>query len=315
MDQLDFRIFKSLGYRPYGPTSGDLSRLNPWVIAKKVGADGNTVKLRLSKMKRSGFVRYFQIYPNFRLLGVSDVAYLFHVGDVLDKYEIIEKCSLVDGVTEIHNFIGNHVCIDFSYQDPRDEARRLELFRRLTRCDSPERFYERTMPPVEIELSHADWRIIKALRYDAMKPLSKVASELGLTLKTVRRRFDRMTQNNAVIIVPVVNPAEMADTITHSLLVYPSPDRRNQVLARAMQEFDNTCFLSYTSEADNAMLCLAARTLAETEDNLLRAKRIEGMRDVRLLVLREMREYTQWVDSAIDRKIAETARRETPAVT
>ncbi len=313
MDQLDFQIFKSLGYRPYGPSSGDLSRLNPWVIAKKLGADGNTVKLRLSKMKRSGFVRYFQIYPNFRLLGVNDVAYLFQVGDVLDKSEIIEKCSLVDGVTEIHNFIGNHVCIDFSYQDPRDEDRRLELFRRLTQCGSPERFYERTMPPVDIELSNADWRIIKALRYDAMKPLSKVASELGLTLKTVRRRYERMTHNNAVIIVPLVNPAEMADTITHTLLVYPSPDERNLVLARAMKEFENTCFLSYTSEADNAMLCLAARTLAETEDNLLRAKRIEGMRDVRLLVLREMREYTQWVDSAIDRKIAETARQTTPA--
>ncbi len=38
------------------------------------------------------------------------------------------------------------------------------------------------------------------------------------------------------------------------------------------------------------------------------------MQDVRLLILREMREYTQWVDSAIDRKIAETARRETPPV-
>ncbi len=284
--------------------------MNPWVIAKKVGADGNTVKLRLSKMKRSGFVRYFQIYPNFRLLGVNDVAYLFQVGDVRDKYEIIEKCSLVDGVTEIHNFIGTHICIDFSYRDAPDERRRLELFRRLTLCESPERFYERTMPPVHIELSNVDWRIIKSLRYDAMKPLSRVATELGLTLKTVRRRFDRMTQNNAVIIVPVVNPAEMADTITHSLLLYPSQDRRNEVLARAMQEFDATCFLSYTSQADNAMLCLAARTLAETEDNLLRAKRIEGMRDVRLLILREMREYTQWVDSAIDRKIAETAKSE-----
>ncbi len=312
MDQLDFKIFKSLGYRPYGPTSGDLSRLNPWVIGKKVGADGNTVKLRLNKMKRSGFVRYFQIYPNFRLLGVNDVAYLFDLPDVLDKHEIIEKCSLVDGVTEIHNFIGTQVCIDFSYQHASEENRRLELFRQLTRCPSPERFYERVMPPVEIELSNVDWRIIKALRYDAMKPLSKVASELGLTTKTVRRRFDRMTQNNAVIIVPLVNPSEIADTITHVLLLYPSSDRRNQVLAKAMQEFDDSCFLSYTSSPDNAMLCLAARTLADTEDNLLRAKRIGGMDDARLLVLREMREYTVWVDSAIDRKIAETSKSESP---
>jgi predicted DNA-binding transcriptional regulator AlpA len=56
-------------------------------------------------------------------------------------------------------------------------------------------------------------------------------------------------------------------------------------------------------------MVLAARTLAETEDSLIRARKIEGMLDVRLLVLKELREYTQWMDSEIDRKIAETARR------
>jgi hypothetical protein len=53
---------------------------------------------------------------------------------------------------------------------------------------------------------------------------------------------------------------------------------------------------------------LAARTLAETEDSLIRARKIEGMMYVKLLVLKEMKEYTQWIDSEIDRKIAETAK-------
>ncbi len=65
VDDLDFKIFKAVDYLPFGPRSGDLSRLNPWVIAKKVGADGATVKLRLDKMKRGGLIQYFQIYPNF----------------------------------------------------------------------------------------------------------------------------------------------------------------------------------------------------------------------------------------------------------
>lgn len=54
MDQLDFKIFRTLGLRPSGNQGGDSNRLNPWVIAKKLGVDGNTVKLRLSKMKKSG---------------------------------------------------------------------------------------------------------------------------------------------------------------------------------------------------------------------------------------------------------------------
>jgi DNA-binding Lrp family transcriptional regulator len=261
-------------------------------------------------MKRSGFVQYFQIYPNFRLLGMSGAAYLFDVDDVLQKSDIIEKCSLVDGVTEIHNFIGEHVCIDFAYQDSRDEGRRLELFRRLTNCESPEKFYERVMPPVEISLSNIDWQIIKALRYNAFKPLSTVAKELGLTAKTVRPRFERMAHSNAVIIVPVVNPASIPDTITHVMLLYPSPGRHDDVLKKAMKEFRDSCFHTFTSSPGNAMLCLAARTLAETEDSLIRARKIEGMRDAKLLILKEMREYTQRVDSGIDRKIAETGKLE-----
>jgi len=307
LDELDFKIFKSVEFRPFGPSSGDLSRLNPWVIAKKVGADGNTVKLRLAKMKKSGFIRYFQIYPNFRLLGMNGAAYLFHARDVLEKPEVIEKCSLVDGVTEIHNFIGTDFCIDFTYSDRNDEGRRLELFRRLTRCESPERFYERVMPPVGIDLSNVDWRIIKALRYHAFKPLSAVAKELGLSAKTVRRRFDRMAQNNAIIIVPLVNPADIPNTITHVILLYPVPERWEEVLKVAMEEFKDTCFLARTSPPGNAMICLAARTLAETEENLIKARRLDGMRDAKLLILREITEYTQWIDSAIDRKISERA--------
>ncbi len=308
MDELDFKIFKSIEFRPFGPNAGDLSRLNPWVIAKKVGADGNTVKLRLNKMKQSGFIHYFQIYPNFRLLGVNGSAYAFTLPDVLQKQEIIDKCSLVDGVTEIHDFIGPDICIDFTYSDSGDKTRRLELFRSLTHCERPEPFYERVMPPVEIELSNLDWRIIKALRYHAFKPLSAVAEELSLSAKTVRRRFDRMAASNALIVVPLVNPADIPNTITHVLLLYPTPERWEEVLNRAMEEFGGSCFLSKSSPPGNAMFCLAARTLAETEENLLQAKKIEGMRNVKMLILKEIREFSQWVDSAIDRKISETAR-------
>lgn len=312
LDQLDFKIFKSVGFRPFGRSAGDLSRLNPWVIARKVGADGNTVKARISKMKRNGFIKYFQIYPNYKLLGISGSAYLFQLDDVLEKYEMMEKCALVDGVVEIHNFIGSNICIDFTYQDSRDERRRLDLFCNLTHFDSPEKFYERVMPELEVEtLTNTDWRIIKALRYDAFKPLPRVAKELGLTAKTVRNRFEKMVRSNAVIIVPMVNPAGIADTITYSLLIYPSPSKREEVKRKAMEEFSESCFLvEDCSSQANFMLCLAGRTLSETEDSLIRARKIDGMLDAKLLILKEMREYTQWIDSAIERKIAVTARQE-----
>lgn len=306
MDQLDLAIFRSLGVLPYGQDAGDLSRLNPWVIAKKVGVDGSTVKLRLKKMKESGFINYFQIYPNFRLLNISGAAYLFDVADIAEKDEVIRKVSLVDGITEIHNFIGPTLCIDFTFLEESDEARKLELLKGLTGCSSPEKYYERVMPAAGITLSDTDWKIIRALRYNAFRPLSEVAAELRVTLKTVRRRFERMARNNAIIVVPVVNPAQIANVITYTVLLHPSPEKWKSVLPEVMEVFKRSYFMTRISPPENAVIHASARTLAETEDNLIRVRKIDGMKDARVLILREIREFTEWLDSMIELKIRGT---------
>jgi DNA-binding Lrp family transcriptional regulator len=308
MDQLDFKIFRTLGLRPSGNESGDFNRINPWVIAKKLGVDGNTVKMRLAKMKKTGFIKYFQIYPNYRLLGIGGgSAYLFELDDPERKNATINQCALVDGVTEITSFVGNQVCIDFTYDDRKDESRRLKLLLGLTNCKRAEKFYERVMPPVRFELSNTDWRIIKSLRYDAFKPLSNVAHELGLSAKTVRRRFERMTNNNAVIIVPVIQPGDVPNTITHVLLLYFKESRREQALMDALRLFEDRYFLIDTTSEGNAMLGLVAQTLAETEENFIRCRKIDGVQNVKTLILKETQDLSEWLDREIERKIVETS--------
>jgi DNA-binding Lrp family transcriptional regulator len=309
MDQLDFKIFRTLGLRPSGNQRGDSNRLNPWVIAKKLGVDGNTVKLRLAKMKKSGFIRYFQIYPNYHLLGIGGgSAYLFELDDPEKKNAIINQCALVDGVTEITNFVGNEVCIDFTYHDPKDESRRLKLLLDLTNCKRAEKFYDRVMPPVRFKLSNTDWRIIKSLRYNAFKPLPKVAQELGLSTKTVRRRFQRVIDNNAVVIVPAIQPGDVPNTITHVLLLYFKESKREQALMEALHLFEDKYFLIDTTSEGNAMLGLVAQTLAETEENFISSRKIEGVRNVKMLILKETQDFSEWLDQEIETKIAETSK-------
>ena len=163
------------------------------------------------------------------------------------------------------------------------------------------------MPPTDIALSNTDWRIIRSLRYNAFKPLTTVAKELGVTAKTVRRRLERMANNGAIIVVPVVNPAQIANTITYTVLLYPSSEMWEGVMREVMRIFEQTYFLTRLSPPENAAIHASARTRAETEDNLIKVKAIEGMKDARLLVLREIREYTEWLDSVIDKRIEATS--------
>lgn len=305
MDELDFQIFRGIGFRPYGPHSGDPSRLDPWKIAKKLGVDGKTVKLRLKRMEK-GFIKYYQVYPNYELMGVKGSAYFFEMPEIRKKYEALEKISLVDGVVEIYNFAGNAFCIDFAYRDAPDRDRRLALFKELSNCSSCIKFYDRDMPATHIGLKSLDWRIIKSLRFDAFKRPSKVADELGLSIKTVRKRLQRMTDNNAIIIVPVIHPGEIPDTISYGLLFFLDEERREETVRSIFEAFQQTYFLAFTPLLGNLMLLNVARTLGETEDALLQAKSIGGVVDVRQLVLKELREYTEWMDREIERKIEET---------
>lgn len=54
------------------------------------------------------------------------------------------------------------------------------------------------------------------------------------------------------------------------------------------------------------MLGLVARTLAETEENFIRSRKIEGVRNVKMLILKETQDFSEWLDLEIERKIAET---------
>lgn len=84
-------------------------------------------------MEKQGFIKYYQIYPNYKLLGVEGSSYLFDAPQLERKYEAIEKASLIDGVVEITNFVGNTFCIDFTYRDSRDLDKRVTLFKELVK--------------------------------------------------------------------------------------------------------------------------------------------------------------------------------------
>src|SRR3990170_8059123 len=192
MDSLDLRIVREMGFRPYGTRPQDPMRFKPSYLAKRTGVEPETVKARLARMEDAGFIRFYQMYPNFRHFGLHGSAYLFRVPDDDRKAEAIEKVEPIEGLVEIHDFFGPEMCVDVSHRGPEDLSRKLRLLAEFTGDAAPIPFYERQMPSVRRALTPLDWRILKALRRRGRRPLAEVADEVGVSLRTVRRRFDRM---------------------------------------------------------------------------------------------------------------------------
>ncbi len=114
-----------------------------------------------------------------------------------------------------------------------------------------------------------------------------------------------MAFNKAIMIVPVLSPSEVADTITYGLIFYLQEESREETVRTIVETFEPVCFMAHAPPKGNIVLLNFARTMVETEDALLRGKSIGGVKDVKLLVLRDVREYSEWVDREIDKKIQE----------
>ncbi|HEX9708984.1 MAG TPA: AsnC family transcriptional regulator, partial [Candidatus Thermoplasmatota archaeon] len=269
MDPLDLKILRSMGVRPYGPKPSDPESLRVARVAKAIGVEPETVRARLARMEQSGFLRCYQVYPNLAHLGLQGSAYLFRVADDDKKADAIEKAALVDGLTEVHNFLGAEMCLDLAYRSPAELSRKLKLLSEITGDRAPERFYDREMPRVSRPLAPMDWRILKALRGRAKRPLGEVAEEVGASVKTVRRRHARMGAEGSFFAVPAVDASRAPGVILYELLFYTSPGAARSAVPRILELLRERYLFHYVPASEslgNFDVLLAAPSAGEIEE-------------------------------------------------
>jgi DNA-binding Lrp family transcriptional regulator len=302
VDSLDVKIIRTMGLRPYGDAPQVLDHLKPSYIGPQLGVEPETVKARLARMEEAGFIRFYQLYPNFQHLGLRASAYLFHVPDEDRKTEAIRRIEPVDGLVEIHNFLGAELCVDLSYRTPIELGKKLRLLSDFTGDPNPSLLYERHMPEVERALDRFDWRILKALRYRARRSLSEVADETNASVRTVRRRFERMAGEGSLFIVPAVDAAKAAGIVLYELLFYTTPGTERSTMSRILEAYADRYMYHYVPSSDvlgNFDVLLYAESTSEIETMRLRGRNVPGVAKVASLVFRGWTEYTDWIDAAI----------------
>jgi len=312
MDPLDLKILRTMGLRPYGAKPADPNALKATRIAARLGVEPETVKARLEKMAEGGFLRGFHVYPNLAHLGLSGTAYLFRVPDEDRKAEAVRKAELVDGLTELHNFLGAEMCVDLAYASATDLSRKLRLLGELTGDHSPERFYDRQMPPVSRALTRLDWRIIRSMRYGAQRPLGEVAEEVGASVKTVRRHYLRMAREGSLFAVPAVDASRAPGVILYELLFYTAPASAESAVPAILELLKDSYLYHYRPASEsfgNFDVLSAAPRAAEVEEMRQAGGRLRGVVKVSSLVFRGWAEHTAWLDAAIEERAGGPGRR------
>ncbi|MBI3860109.1 MAG: hypothetical protein HY296_07755 [Thaumarchaeota archaeon] len=311
MDTSDARLFCLLRDCYFEPTSTSVRRPAHKDVAKMLQVDPRTVKERVRSWERRGFIKYYQLVPNHRLLGIRSTSFLLEVGDPLAKPKVLERISLVDGVTSVLDFLGEDLFVWVAYQDDEELQRRTALLGEISGSRRVERYLDEPFGPVDMKLTLLDWQIIRSMRNDAMKPVSRMAKELKVTRKTVRAHLERLVASNAFFVRTIFDVTRVKGLIFFGLDVTLEEEGREDALREldAVVTCSVNCFVRMVTRSGRAFLALWAEDLQGVENSFLSARRIRGVKKVDLLLYKRVTEHPQFFDKIIEKKIIEATKR------
>ena len=247
MDALDIQILRAMGLRPFRRSS-NADAIRPAHLARAVGITVDTVKDRVGRLEAAGVLAGYEVIPNLRHLGVEGAAYLVRAPDESTKEAVLAEASAVERILEVHDFLGQAVCVDFAFTGEGERDRVLARLEEITGA-RPLRFYGRDQPDVPRPLTPLDWRILRAMRGDARRSPGDVAEAIGVSAKTVKRRFERMADERSLFVYPKLDPSKAGGVILFKLLLHLDPAAGPDTVRAVSKALDASTLLSFVPES------------------------------------------------------------------
>lgn len=271
-------------------------------IAKRLGLSPETVKERVRRMESEGVLVGFEAYPNPRHLGMGLASYLFRVPAKVRRNQILDDTTNVEGVTCCMTFVGQAVCTDIAHHGPDDLARKVKVLGRLMGDAKPFAMQEYPFPPVARALSELDWRIVQCLRGQGRVPLDEVASDLGVSTRTVKRHYDRMIADGSLDIIARVFPFRAVGVTPFVLHI--ALEKHVDVAGRAaiVAAFEDNWFYQYSphdAQFPCVTLQMTSKSAAEQEELRLTAESLPGVDHAETLIPTDMRGSEDWLDEGV----------------
>ena len=238
MDTLDIRLLReylqgSPGFRFQTDVRRSLRE-----IATQFDLDADTVRKRLDRLEESGVIRSWQVGVNPDILGCTTSGVVFDIDPTLSKEDVIAKIKLVEGVFYILNFVGSTVTVALLHEGERIRTREIELIARIAGAKNLRRLGPVSSPPSP-RITKTDLRIIGALRREPKKPYRAVASMLGISSRTVRRRINRLVEGKALFVTAEIDVKAMTGGVCANLVVsYHNPSAKKRLDTRIPARFE-----------------------------------------------------------------------------
>lgn len=279
MDALDVRIIRAMDIRPFARWPRRRCGIRPAKIAQELGVIEQTVRDRIARLESDGVIRGYHLLPNMRHIDLDIESVHWELDEAPDD-ETLARLKAVDGLVAALRFYGPHVCFDISHASRDQRRRRLQVVEHLL-GGSPDILWAHNLafPDVDRELSTLDWRIIDARRTDARRPATDVAAAVGVTPKTVRKRYNAMLDDGSVVEYASFDFAAMENAVPFILYVWfleegPNPTTE---LLEVIEDHRLGHFRATVPESGIIVTQLVASNPAEVQDLVDAVEAIDGV--------------------------------------
>ena len=301
-DNLQLKILRELATpRDFGtylrPTYSD--------VAKKLGIDEETVRVRVRQTQQAGAILGWQLSINPHLLGREATSAMLEVADPSSKQSMIAKIKLIDEVVMIMDFYERPLRVVFNHETDRDRERRLGLIESICGDDNPTT-WQVGYAPCNVTLKRTDWEILKALRKDRLQTNAEIAAKVGVSARTVKRRLSFMTEARAIHTFAMGDVKRMPGMVYFFQVDCRDEAKKRRVNEAITSRLENAVFvdprnrryLTYTAVFRNA---------SEAEETHRWMKAIDGAEDTKMYIMREIIAVEDWADKEIEKHLNESA--------
>ncbi|MDG6917310.1 MAG: Lrp/AsnC family transcriptional regulator [Nitrososphaerota archaeon] len=304
LEPLDIAMLRAM-YREGGISfAGFDPRLNANRVAQALHIGRARVAARLRLWRQSGFLSHYSVLVNPRLLGLIGGSVAIRCGSAKERSEMLSRLKLVDGVISAVEFLGNWVSVEVLAPDETTLKRRRDLLRSLCTSAAPQvdPLFLWNIPRPTRELTPLDLRIVRALRDRPTASLAEMAHRVGISTRTMTRRYAALLDDWAVWFSPVFNLRALVNPIVW-IEATVEDDRAKANLTRALQaEYPNSIPMVQMPNASDpsvnwVLLITALPSIARLDDLEEFLASQPGLLEHETLVMVTMHDFPEWFDT------------------
>src|SRR5919106_6015141 len=275
-------------------------------IASVVGLTQSATRKRINKMVSNGVIQKFVVITNPATLGYEKLCLLIvkNIDKTTKAKDLLKRVSLLgDVISYTMQLEGSYIFVIYVRNIGQDK---IAVLSDLLKPAILEAVFAAFRPPT-MRIYSSDFKIMKWLLSDARMPVEDIAKETSLSTKTVRRRLEKMRENDVLhfSILPNLSSMKLTGYIEFAVLIHVNISSRQSILERIYRELEEYLFCIpnwYQREAICAVFFCANISTVNLVLRILES--YDGVNNVESFLKTSVTVYQDWLKSEINKRIA-----------